>query len=175
MTQRVPTRLGAIVPDRIEKFERPSSRWVIEHQPAYAPHIVGLTINPTVANREYIEQHLKGIMIGIERVDHTHSALLFGVAVAGEVAYSDKINPYKVDFCYLVVTAGGKRQEFYKPDSLIGVETVITHYEHDGAFVPFDYRRLVRWHQTEEKCSIEFSEEAPSMRIVLRDRAKYKP
>lgn len=170
MTQQVPTRLGTIIPDRIEVFAAPSIRWVLEHKVAYAPGIVALTINPTVSTEELVRASIKDLLIGIEPIDSSHSALLFRFPVAGDVAYTDKVDPSRVMYHYRVDTSEGYYKEFYKPSDLVGFEVTISHYLYEGEYKPFDYRQLTRWSQTEEKCVIEFSENMPPMSLVLHRR-----
>lgn len=170
--ERVPTELRKVRPDETRVIQTPSSRWVFDHEPAKIPVLQFLSIDPRNSNLEFVKDNLSGLLINIERITFSQSALLFQTSVSGEFAFSN-VNAASLPnrpYCHTHTEETPKqRWELYLP---VNEQFIITHIEYKigHGFRKFDYRHLLHTRYYGERLVVDFGNPVSGRLVYMPSR-----
>lgn len=166
---KVPAELRSVLPDETRVIESPSSRWVFDHVPAKIPVLQLLSINPTVSNVDAVKDNLAELLVGIENVNPSSSALLFRYPIAGEFAFSYSDKPIYNYFCFTHTESAPKQRWELQLPAYGKYRVSHIRYKEDSGFQKFDYRTLLLSRYYDDRLILDFGSPVSGTVVYRRD------
>lgn len=172
MVERIPAELRPVRPDETRVITTPSSRWVFDHDPSKVPVLQFLSIDPRTSDLESIKANLADMLIGMERINVSRSALLFQTAISGEFAFSgvNASSLHNRPYC-LTHAEENAKQRWELPLPVSG-QFSITHIEYkpDTGFRKFDYREVLSIRHYDDRLVVDFGNPVSGRVVYMPSR-----